>query len=324
MAKRKKRKTGRKNTGRKHKSFGQIVLLCIVGVVLYLIPHFHSERDYYAGVEEASGAELKTALHNTIRQHTVLDFDGSSSARYWWNNYFDMTDRDGDGYFIDMYSSEKWKSYIGGSVQAREHCMPRSWWATKEEYSRKDANGDLHNLFPSDYAANSAKSNLPLGEVGISRFDNGVSKVGRNAYPGGYAGNVFEPADEYKGDFARVYFYMVTCYEDYSDDWRSHATQTMLKNGKYPAFQPWALDMLLKWHINDPVSEKEKKRNEAVYTIQGNRNPFVDDPALVGAIWGDGNRKPITLSQPVSKDIKGIAEIFAFYQEIIGRIGESN
>ena len=93
---------------------------------------------------------------------------------------------------------------------------------------------------------------------------------------------MFEPADEYKGDFARTYFYMVTCYQDF--DWRY---QYMCMNGTYPSMQQWAIDLLLKWHRGDPVSQKELDRNEQVYLIQANRNPFIDYPDLVEYIWGD-------------------------------------
>jgi hypothetical protein len=135
--------------------------------------------------------------------------------------------------------------------------------------------------------ANSAKSNFPLGVVGSSFiFDNGVSRVGQNTFPG-YSGTVFEPAGEYKGDFARTYMYMVTCYEDYAMDWRSTGTQSMLYQNTYPVFRPYAVNLLLKWHREDPVSEKEKNRNNAVYEIQQNRNPFIDYPQLAEFIWGN-------------------------------------
>ena len=97
-----------------------------------------------------------------------------------------------------------------------------------------------------------------------------------------YTDNCFEPADEFKGDFARSYFYISTIYEDYYQLWQS----PMLNNNTYPVWKPWALDLLLKWHRQDPVSPKELARIEAVYNIQGNRNPYIDYPNLVENIWG--------------------------------------
>lgn len=237
---------------------------------------------YYNTAEGKQKAQLKTALHNIIRNHTFLDFDKSTSI--WWYTYFKTTDWNPEGYFWDMYSNNKRATYSGGLMN-REHCMPRSWWGSSSNYSTFDANGDLVNLQPSDAAANEQKSNLPLGEVGTATYTNGVVKVGNNIFPG-YYGTVFEPADEYKGDFARVYMYMVTCYEDYSTYWHETGTMTMLNGGTYPVFKSWAINLLLKWNDEDPVSTKELNRNDGVYSIQGNRNPFVDHPELADFIWG--------------------------------------
>lgn len=295
MAKQNK-KPSRKKSNRKNKKsnlkikFISLLFILILGSIVYWIdnlPEIPQQQEQEVAPQTLKKAALKTAIHDKIRVHTYLDFDDKSTARFWWNHYFKLTDWNPDGYFWDMYSNNKHSDYLGGKVQNREHCMPRSWWGKRENYTSFDANGDLHNLYPADYAANAAKSNLPLGEVGITKFDNGVSKVGKNTYPNGYKGQVFEPADEYKGDFARIYFYMITCYEDYSYNWRSSATQSMLSKGPYPGFQPWALAMLLKWHRNDPVSEKETNRNEEVFKIQGNKNPFIDNPELVEYIWGN-------------------------------------
>jgi hypothetical protein len=110
---------------------------------------------------------------------------------------------------------------------------------------------------------------------------------------------VFEPNDEYKGDLARVYFYMATCYEAYKTgggknrspkDWKSD----MLTSDIYPFFTDWALKMLLRWAAEDPISEKEIKRNEAIYGIQKNRNPFVDYPGLEQYIWGNSMDVPFS------------------------------
>ena len=95
---------------------------------------------------------------------------------------------------------------------------------------------------------------------------------------------MFEPADEYKGDFARMYFYFVTCYQNYS--WKSLAT-TMFAQNSYPTLNAYGKQLLLDWHRQDPVSQKEIDRNNAVYSFQGNRNPFIDYPNMVEFIWGD-------------------------------------
>lgn len=307
MAKKRKKKKGKS----KGSSFGK-KLLWVIPLLIAIASLFIKDISigYYDRANGLHGAALKTAMHDIIRDHEYLNFDENTTARYWWDNYFKKTDWSSEGYFLDMYSNEKHTTYVGGNVQNREHCMPRSWWGKRDKYSSYDANGDLHNIFPSDYSANAAKSNLPLGEVGITKFDNGVSKVGNNTYPHGYRGQVFEPADEYKGDFARVYFYMLTCYEDYSYDWKDDAKKSMLQIEAYPGLQPWALEMLIKWNNEDPISDKEITRNNAVYKIQGNRNPFVDCPELVSHIWGDSKNQPFFISeddkinrQPQIKDL---------------------
>lgn len=230
---------------------------------------------YYTAVEGVKDAALKTGLHQIIRHHTQLEYYSSST-------HFRTTDWHPDGYFWDMYSDVKKTSWSGLN---REHCMPKSWWSPDPEYTI--AYSDLHNLYPSNPTANSAKLNYPIGEVGTNvSFDNGVSKVGNNTFSG-YTGTVFEPADEYKGDFARTYMYMVTCYEDYSNEWRSVGTESMLNRNTYPVFRPYAVNLLLKWHRNDPVSDKELNRNDAVYSIQKNRNPFIDYPILAEYLWGN-------------------------------------
>jgi hypothetical protein len=99
---------------------------------------------------------------------------------------------------------------------------------------------------------------------------------------------VFEPNDEYKGDFARTYFYMVTCYEEKLADWYANSTEVRatLDGNSYPGLSPWQLKMLMEWAANDPVSRKEEERNNAVFGIQNNRNPFIDYPGLEEYIWG--------------------------------------
>ena len=149
---------------------------------------------------------------------------------------------------------------------------------------------DLHHMYLTDKLVNNKRGNNPFGETEGETFTsaNGFSKLGRCTYPG-YSGIVFEPNDEYKGDFARTYFYMATCYEEKLPDWyASYAdVKPTLDGNKYPGLSSWQLEMLMKWSAADPVSEKETNRNNAVYDIQHNRNPFIDYPGLEQLIWGD-------------------------------------
>ncbi|MFZ4581892.1 MAG: endonuclease [Paludibacter sp.] len=233
--------------------------------------------NYYNSAIGKQNAELKTALFRIIQPHTMLEY-------YSLSNSFRSTDWHPNGYFWDMYSDNKRTSWSSGLN--REHNMPKSWFGiSSDEVNSAPIATDLHNLYPSDVDANSKKSNFALGIVGAISYQNGVVKVGSNVYPG-YSGDVFEPANEYKGDFARDYMYMVTCYEDYSNVWQSTGTISMLQRNTFPVFNAYAVKLLMKWHRNDPVSTKEINRNNAVYILQNNRNPFIDHPVLAEYIWG--------------------------------------
>ena len=100
---------------------------------------------------------------------------------------------------------------------------------------------------------------------------------------------MWEPDDEYKGDFARIYFYMATCYNNRIASWPGNDSNAaaVLAGNSYPVYKDWYIAMLLKWDREDPVSERERERNDAVYDIQKNRNPYVDHPELVEYVWGN-------------------------------------
>ena len=147
---------------------------------------------------------------------------------------------------------------------------------------------DVWHVYPTDGKINGMRSNNPFGEVGsgASSSKNGFSKWGKCVTPG-YSGTVFEPNDEYKGDFARTYFYFATRYQSQINNWGG------IFISSYPHIVGWQLNMLLRWHEQDPVSQKELDRNEAVYeSRQGNRNPFIDYPELVDLIFGDSRNIP--------------------------------
>jgi endonuclease I len=237
--------------------------------------------NYYDKAIGKQSAELKTALHEIINPHTFLEYYSSATS-------FRTTDWHPDGYYWDMYSNNKRKDWNNGYTYLnREHSMPKSWFGvSSDEVNDYPIATDLYNLYPSDVTANEAKSNNALGVVGANiYFSNGVVKVGKNTYQG-YNGTVFEPANEYKGDFARGYMYMVTSYENYANTWQSTGTSSMLQRNTYPVFNTYAVNLLMEWHRVDPVSSKEINRNNAVYRLQNNRNPFVDHPLLAEYLWG--------------------------------------
>jgi len=236
---------------------------------------------YYSNLDGKTTADLKTAAFLDIKTHISLKY-----ADLW--NYFPQTD------YLPSDPTKVWDMYSNvvvffnaHSSMNKEHCVPNSWWGgptVDNEY----AYSDLMNLFPANGSINMSKNDNPLSEVGATTpaGNNGVSKSG-SSITEGYTGSGFEPADEYKGDFARTYFYMATCYQDYTT-WKTSTTgEYQITGGVYPSFQPWAIPLLLKWVRMDPVSEKEQIRNETVYRLQNNRNPFVDFPQLAEYIWGN-------------------------------------
>ncbi|MEN7551808.1 endonuclease [Rapidithrix thailandica] len=250
--------------------------------------------NYYQSAEGKSGYALKTALYQIVSSNT----EQLSYGDLW--DAYTTTDRQKDNPNLvwDMYSynpdgapaytytfiTDQCGQFSGeGSCYNREHSFPKSWFGGKvyPMYT------DLIQVVPSDGYVNTRRNNYPYGEVSTANWTstNGA-KLGPNA-TGGYSGTVFEPIDEYKGDFARIYFYMATRYENKIASWEKNTNHSdaVLDGTSNHVFENWQLALLLKWHQQDPVSPKEQNRNEAVYQLQKNRNPFVDHPEYVSSIW---------------------------------------
>ena len=257
---------------------------------------------YYQAADGQCGEALKTAFFQIINgEYQGVQFKQIKYANVW--GAYATTDVLDDSVTIrDRYSSIT--KYIvledqqgqGGSAceggteekpgkYSREHSMPKSWFKQEGEDGTEVGPGtDMFHLYPVDNYINSRRNNYPYGENDGDKYKSAgdYSKLGTCTFEG-YTGICFEPNDEWKGDFARTYFYMVTCYEDQQTTWSSD----MLSSDSYPAFSEWALRLLLKWSRQDPVDSIEIRRNEAVCVIQHNRNPFIDYPGLEEFIWGD-------------------------------------
>lgn len=266
---------------------------------------------YYESANNKKGEELKTALSKIIYNR---DEGGSLNDAYkaLWT-HFKTTDKRDNGSVWDMYSNKREMTFgddqdkgSGGKTEGeyynREHSFPNSWFGGKvmPMYT------DLHHMYPTDKLVNNKRGNNPFGETNGESFksENNFSKLGACTYPG-YTGTVFEPNDEYKGDFARTYFYMATCYEEKLADWYNNYSESRpTLNGKsYPGLSEWQLEMLMKWAKMDRVSKKEIDRNNAVYDIQKNRNPFIDYPGLEDYIWGDKKDVAFSYDNFVNYDV---------------------
>ncbi|MFH1689375.1 MAG: endonuclease [Candidatus Eisenbacteria bacterium] len=238
---------------------------------------------YYDSAEGLLGETLQAALHAIIDNHIVQTYTYSWTA-------FRSTDDKPNGKVWDIYSDvpggvppyeytfgvdEGGVGGIEGTGYNREHSWPSSWYGGEISpmYS------DLFLLYPTDNYVNGQRGSDPYGEVDSPFWTslNG-SKKGNCTYPG-YSGLAFEPIDAYKGDLARTYFYVTSRY--YSEDaaWPGSA----MTDGA--EILPWAVNLLLEWHVDDPVSRKELERNGTIYTMQGNRNPFIDRPEFAAAMY---------------------------------------
>lgn len=239
---------------------------------------------YYSSLNGLCGAQLKKAAKAKVASHKAISY-GSGT----WDAFRETDTREVNGKLVwwDMYSNGQVSVSSGHDGLNIEHSVANSWWGK----TKNDAYKDLFHLNPSESKANSAKGNFPLGEIaGTPSWTNGVTNVGSPVSgQGGGSNKVYEPHDDYKGDFARVFMYMFTVYDNIS--WKSN-TDWMYDTSSDLMFKPWAVELLLRWHHEDPVSPKEIARNEAIYKIQGNRNPYIDMPDLADHIWGAKSNEP--------------------------------
>lgn len=264
--------------------------LLIILLAAVVASQAQAPQGYYDGTEGLTGNALKAKLH------TIIDNSNGHGGTYntsytpgLWNAYYTTDRRPGTNYVWDIYSdvpggtppynyvlgNDQCGSYQGeGDCYNREHLWAQSW--TNNDGTEKT---DLHHVYPTDGKVNGVRDNYAFGEVGTASWTslNG-SKKGSCITPG-FNGTVFEPIDEYKGDIARALMYVSVRYYSQDSNWDNSdmTTKSVIK--------PWAITMLLRWHREDPVSEKEINRNNAVYDIQRNRNPFVDYPDFAEMIW---------------------------------------
>lgn len=261
-------------------------LLPLITLLLLVGPLAQAQvpNGYYDAANGKTGNELKTVLHDIIKGHTTVSYSNL------WNAFW-STDNKGNGVVWDMYSdvpggTPPYTYYLGegqcgsyddeGDCYNREHSWPESWFN-----GDGTARTDLHHIFPTDGWVNMKRGNNPFGEVqSVSWTSQNGSKLGDCKASLGYSGTVFEPIDAYKGDFARALMYMSVRYYSEDSNWGS---SDMTNKSE---ILPWAIAMLMDWNEQDPVSQKELDRNNAVYSqYQHNRNPFVDHPEYARMIW---------------------------------------
>ena len=259
-----------KNYTFKRLSLTLLLMTLFSGMVWAQIP-----AGYYNSAEGKTGQELRLALHNIIKNHTSRGYSKLG-------DYFGYTDLDEDGKIIDIYSNQHYTlNQTGGAGKNegngwnKEHTWPQSWM-------KGTATSDIFHIYPTDAKVNNMRSNYPYAEVkNVTWTSSNGCKLGTSKTEG-YSGKAFEPAEQYKGDLARTYFYITTRYYTEDSNWGSSPMTNKCE------IEPWAMKMLLEWHKQDPVSQKEIDRNNAIYNfVQYNRNPFIDHPEYAEMIWGD-------------------------------------
>lgn len=275
------------------KKIYSILVLFVVATALGQAP-----ANYYNSAT-GTGYVLKTQLYNIIKNHTDQSYPGLYTT-------YQTSDVKSNGKVWDMYSNCDFTfgTVANGGNQDngtdpggecvlfnREHTVPQSYFnSATPMYS------DAHFVLPTDKVVNAKRDNYPFGVVGNASWVSGNgSKLGPNlnsGYSAGYSGIVFEPIDEYKGDIARVLFYFVTRYETQLAGFYSGSnagsiqSKNMFDGTAARSFSPTFLNILLEWNRQDPVSAKERARNNAIYARQGNRNPYIDNNNYVTLVWG--------------------------------------
>ncbi len=263
----------------------RLIFLLILHSSLFSLHFATAQEQYYRKAEGLRGTELKEALHNLIQPTFVLDYGGGVGKT--WSGFW-QTDQMEDMQVRDRYSNTV--RYFNPDMSAVsnmniEHIWANSWWG----HVKNNAYQDLFNLYPADATANGRKSNNPIGIVdGTIAYTNGVTKVGKStSYRADSLITVWEPADQWKGDFARTYFYMATCYSHMTSLWTTTEGLLTVDPNSPLLMRPWVYNLMLEWAEADPLDEIEQDRCDAICEIQGNRNPFVDYPELCYYIWGD-------------------------------------
>ena len=262
--------------------------------------------DYYAAVAGQKNDNLFNAIHTIANKgFKQLSYNGLWAA-------YEKTDlypagHANAGKIWDMYSkcSFTYSTNQCGNYSAecscynREHSIPKSWFCS----CTTGMGADLFHLVPTDGKVNGKRGNYAFGEVASATYTYDNSKLGSaknvtitNTVLGSsfttssVPGTVFEPDDEYKGDFARGYFGTMikwtTVYTMSSGDGAWFFNNTYTEAGHF-GLADYGIALLMKWHRQDPVSQKEIDRNNGIQATQGNRNPFIDYPYLAEYLWGE-------------------------------------
>ena len=277
---------------------------------------------YYTNVDGTSEGGLWDALKTASKKgYSTLTYKGIWTA-FASTDVYPSDSIDKAGKIWDMYGTCDFvysDDQCGGYSKEcdcynREHSIPKNWFGAKDEKTNSPGT-DLFHIVATDGSVNNTRSSYAFGEVpsptysyGGSKFGNGGEVSVENTILGtgsvsktpGSSVRVFEPKDEYKGDFARMY--MGTMIRWANEFAFTSGDGKKIFSGTYTAAYLWGLTeygvvLLMKWHREDPVSQKEIDRNNGVQKTQGNRNPFIDYPYLAEYFWGEKAGQTVNLNQ---------------------------
>jgi len=279
----------------------------VFSLFFLLSSHLYAESidQYYQSVYGKHSSSLKQALHQIIDNHKTIKYTISGN-----DNWYDGVDVDvwealtyTDSACADevpkcglvqlLYLDETRhisQANRGGSLHDswdREHVWPKSRGFPKK---KQDGYTDLHHLRPADRNLNGKHSNYgyDIGGVAVKdKRENGDVILTTAKFD--KVGQSFEPTDRSKGQVARMLFYMAVRYETGDDGINEAMPDLEIKDKNARVKEPWIGDLctLLEWHNLYGPSHFERRRNNRVMEIQGNRNPFIDQPGWANLIWGD-------------------------------------
>lgn len=250
-----------------------------------------SLETYYANADTSSKLDLISSLK-------TITSTGYKSIAYTSlkTNAYPTTEATTGDYICDYYQKTynytiadagSGASKVGGGWN-KEHTIPQSYWGGGTDNNTQGC--DCIIVLPTDIKCNSTRSNYPYGETNASPFSSDSDcKLGTSTFSG-YTGTVFEPLDEYKGDIARIYLYAICRWDGYKFTQGTYGGISFSGSlSTNYGLTTYMLNLLKKWHENDPVSDWEVLHNNRVQQVQGNRNPFIDHPEWADWIWFGGS-----------------------------------
>lgn len=248
---------------------------------------------YYNGINaNATGTSLRSQVAELITDthKTYTTYSGLANA-------FKVADADPNksGNIIWFYSGTSMSfSSFGGSVgdTNREHVWPKD--GGKAFSAESGPGSDAHHLRPTETNLNSIRGDKSFDEVPQTSSNivsqNGSKSYGNLCYS---SGSFFYPGVGYRGATARILFYMQTRWGGANNLTFVDSAGSCKTIGK--------ISTLMKWHLQEPPTDEEIRRNEAVFKLQGNRNPFIDHPEYAAQIYcNDGQSYNNALKQVVA------------------------